>query len=780
MRYPLAWAALGCAAAVFCCSAFASWQAAAVGCVAAGLLCCAGGLLIRRLRKILLLFGLFCMLGVLQFSWMQRLVYEPAVSFAGKSCTMTAVLLQDPEPTGTGSLCYTLQVTDVAAQDEALHHNFCLLLYSTQELDCVVFDQLQISCEPLRFETGKSSDFDPAAYYKAKGIYLKASARDAQIQVLGHSGGMWLRKAGYTIRSFLDNGLFGLKRSNAALLRALLFGDKSALTDNQMQAIRASGLAHALAVSGMHLSVLVGLLVILLGFLGCSQRSRAVGIILLVALYSAVAGFSLSVLRAAQMHVLCALAALLGRDYDSKNALFGAVGVLLLARPFAVFDVGLWLSFAATLGIVTLSEPVHTTLAPLYRRAPVVHPVAAVLVPSFCAQLYCLPLLILFFGQVPLYGLAANLLVVPLLGILFVCGIALACFSSVWLLERPLQVLSDGILNYINWLTGWISRLPGAVWEVSGMEFVFWGVYVAALVAAYLLLPKKPLGKWLLAGFLVSSFLLVSWLPTSALRVGEGEIQVTFLDVGQGDCILIQGNEGAAVIDCGSTSLDYPARELLDQLHRAGVKKLDYLILTHAHDDHVNGATALLEQIPVGTLLFAKTTQDDLPASVLEAARQQGAAIQPLLADFTAQLGTDCSLTILQQHLAATAQNGDLNDQSLVVYAACGVSCMLFCGDLTEQGERALCTNYPNLSADVLKVAHHGSALSSGWGFLREVQPQYAVISCGINNSYGLPDEETLARLSVEGIAMYRTDEDGTVIIRANELGNYRISEEAS
>lgn len=259
----------------------------------------------------------------------------------------------------------------------------------------------------------------------------------------------------------------------------------------------------------------------------------------------------------------------------------------------------------------------------------------------------------------------------------------------------------------------------------------------------------------------------------SQIESAEGDVTVHFIDVGQGDCILIDTGEKAVMIDCGDVGCD---KTILSYLDECGIRKLDYLIATHPHSDHIGGMAAVASEINIGEIVFPPLSDSKIPTSkvytsLLDVIEEKNIPAYDAQYGETIRIGQGTYLNILSP-LHDDFDN--INDYSLVIQLVHGSNKFLFTGDIERASENDLLNYYDDLKADVLKVAHHGSISSSMPSFLKAVSPKYAVISVGAGNSYGHPREEILDRLDDIGAQVLRTDQLGTIVL-VSDGGNITV-----
>ena len=552
---------------------------------------------------------------------------------------------------------------------------------------------------------------------------------------------------------------------SAGLVTALLTGDTAGLPQGDYEALRRVGLAHAVAVSGLHMGFLVQLAVALTG--SRYRRRTAFVVLPLMAVYALAVGCTPSVVRAAVMNGLLLLGPLLGRENDSPTSLSLALLLLLLQDPYASLSVGLQLSFASVAGILAFSGRVRdyvTGLVPApekkeKRPGPLRRLgrwAAGSLGVTVGAMVFTVPLLVWYFGSLSLAAPLANLLCLPLLQLTFQGG----------LLTALVQLLLPALGTALGQVVGVLPRL--ALWVVRGLaDAPFAAVTVAGpyllggLAVVYLLWvlfltmkgPRRPLTP-LCCSVLVLTAALV--LNHAAYRAGA--LTMTVLDVGQGQCVVLRCGDRVAVVDCGSTGGD--AGDLAaGYLSTMGIERVDLLVLTHCHSDHANGVSTLLDRLEVSNLALPKVIEaPEFQTELLTQASERGVPAMLVWDDVVLDFG-NAALT-----LYGPLGSGDTNEEGLSLLCETDNFAALITGDMDQVVEGRL-VKYGQLpDVDVLLAGHHGSKYATSELLLETVTPETAVISCGYN-TYGHPAPETLLRLSTAGCDIYRTDLQGNVTI---------------
>ncbi|NLE75623.1 MAG: ComEC/Rec2 family competence protein [Chloroflexi bacterium] len=620
-----------------------------------------------------------------------------------------------------------------------------------------------------------------ADYLAARGIDSLFQAQ--RVQTLAPNAGSpwkalllgWRRSAQAVIVRILPE-------PQAGLLAGILLGQRQALARPWMEAFNATGASHIVVISGWNISVLGVLLGRLFG-LALRRRQAAMATLLSIWVYVALVGADPPVVRAGITGSLAVTALLLGRSALAMNSLAAAALAMTLWEPHLLWDASFQLSFAATVGLILFATPLEKgARSLLLRRLPraSAQRVAAALneplLVSLAAQAMVLPLLLHYFGRLSLAAPLANLLILPAQPPLLAWGAAATVGGLLWL---PLgQVLGAGAWLFLTWslgVAGALASLPYASLEVPPWG---WGAvaayYALGAMAWWWWRTPKPQRRRRLAawGETVRSHRtgLAVVLPLGlALAVGfsqrpDGRLHVWFLDVGQGDAILIQGPAGRQVLVDGGPD---PA-VLLPALGQAlpfWDRSLDVVALTHPDRDHVAGLVGLLDRYEVGQVLETRQPHTDAYAD-LWAQEVQASAVSVVVAHpgLTVDLGGGATAQTLHPpaHSAASTLWND-NNGSIVLQVRYGQVSFLLTGDMERLAEAELLRQRVDLQSTVLKVAHHGAASGTGPLFLQAVAPQLAVISVGAGNWFGHPADAVLERLAAAGVPVLRTDLHGTV-----------------
>jgi competence protein ComEC len=617
---------------------------------------------------------------------------------------------------------------------------------------------------------------DVASRLAASGVPLQASGAGPAVRTRPPSAAAWLERAR---ERFAAEAERLLPHREAALVRAIGTGDRAALDPPTTLSFARSGLAHVLAVSGLHLVVVAfGLERLLRALLVRSEavaaradprRLSAAAALPLSLLYALATGAGVPVLRAALAAAVAFGGALLDRETTSPNVLALAVLVLLAADPGAALDPSLQLSFAAVAGLALWAGPLRRAL-PLAVppragwRARLLEPLVQGACATVAASAATAPVLALHFRQLPLLGVLANVAGVPIGSALTVLAAIAALAAAAW---PPLAAPFLVAARPLAWALRELSDAAATPrWGVLGLASPgvvgAGGCAIAALAAT-----RTRGGRRAVATLLAVAFLALPGPIRAAAARARGGLEVVFLSVGQGDATVLRLPDGAAVlIDAGGApdgGADPGARDVVPFLRDLGVRRLAAVFVSHPHPDHVLGLAAVAEAFPIDRVFSNGDGGEGAAREIVAALRPEplppGARWERAGVTFEVR-GAD------RTELAP-------NDASLVVRVVHGRTAFLFPGDVEAQGEVAAVAQ-GGLAADVVKVPHHGSRGSSSAAFAAAVRPRWAVASVGAGNRFGFPHEEALSRWRAVGARVLRTDEgavrflsDGRSVVRA-------------
>ncbi|VAX24985.1 DNA internalization-related competence protein ComEC/Rec2, partial [hydrothermal vent metagenome] len=571
---------------------------------------------------------------------------------------------------------------------------------------------------------------------------------------------------------------------------AMLIGDQGQVTPELRDIFSRAGTAHLLAVSGLHVGFIAAIsyfiLKILIFYLiypfkyhwasaGLPMRLAAIGAVFIVVGYGLLTGPRLPSLRAMIMVSSYLLAVALGRGRDFYGAFAVAMFVVLLFMPWSVFTAGFQLSFSAVFFITVFLErwwkPVHyqertvDDLAPVwwrtvYAKFPVIGSYAAM---SLFATIGTAPIAAYHFNIIPFYSVFINTLLTPVASISVPLGMAGSLISSPFLIN-----ITSYLTGFIIDMTRWIADAPFSYRYIPSIPSVSL-IFYYGVIALFLLLEA---GRWRRAVISIASTALVISLVVRPLgSYFDPDLTVRFVDVGQGDStVAVWPNGGALVIDAGNRfpNFDLGRSIVAPVLWRSQRVHLNALFATHSNMDHIGGIPGLIQRAPADILGTHKKASGYRPFNLLRSHALINGIYRPLTAGDRFDYAGGLSVEVLNPPAGALPFKDTSNNRSLVLKLVYGNVRVLTVGDISSKVERWLVDSGADISADVLKIGHHGSKNSSSQRFIDAVGAKYAVISAGYNNRYRHPAVSVLDRLKNAGMKIYRTDINGEVVMRTD------------
>lgn len=644
----------------------------------------------------------------------------------------------------------------------------------------------------IKLFSGARNDgnFDERAYYQNQGYTLKLYAKDGTYQVKNAEKNCFLEACYYIQQQLSSVYTTVMPEDEAGVLSAMLLGEKSMLSEETKKLYQQSGIAHILAISGLHISILGAAVYRLLRKLGVTYFISSALSMALLAAFGCMTGMGMSTMRAVMMFGIYLGAACCGRVYDSMNGLAIAAICLLMQNPSAMFLAGFQFSFAAILGVLFGKE-----ICLIFR--PKLRGVETVLI-SFGIQMLTLPLTAWYYFEIPVYSVLLNMIVLPFVEAALFAGLLGGSFGllaggigmffsgtgqAAGAIGLVFQIAARIMLGFCTMLLKYFSNagsmflnLPGAL-DTVGKPFVWQmtGYYAALCVCAYLIYyvkqgqekeadkqKKKLLIRRQKHLFYIGSFFCLGLL---FLRLPK-QPEVNVLDVGQGDGIYIRTSDGKNVfIDGGSTDVSKVGTyRILPFLKSKGVCGVDYWFVSHLDKDHISGLEELIESgFSIEKVVFAKGVLEDDAHSKLINKLAQRKIMTVSLGKGEALQGKNSRFLCLSPE--ADDRTDDRNARSMVLlYEDSGFS-GFFSGDISQKEEIKLAEEGNIARTIFYKAAHHGSEYSNSTELLSRLAPVVSVVSCAEKNDYGHPGKDAVGRLEKASQSVYYTMKGGRIRI---------------
>ncbi len=578
------------------------------------------------------------------------------------------------------------------------------------------------------------------------------------------------------VRRAVAGSVEPFNRDSAGIVAAILIGDRAGLDDEIRQRLQQAGTYHVIAISGGNIAILAGLSLLLLRQAGLQPPHACLVTAACLVGYAGLVGWGASVSRATVMGVAYLLARACDHRGPTGNVLAVSVALIVAVAPLSIFDPGFSLTVGATLGIIVGAAVLGAHL-PRRRwlRAP-----AALGLASCSAELALLPVAAYVFSRVTIAGLALNFAAIPLMTMAQIAGMALL---PAWLLCEPVAraigyvahlgafglVESARLVDAVSWST---FRLPAPSMAVIACYYAAWFTWLRLRRASRAATPRcrraGPTARRLAAGCVLATGLWMLRSPMSIVRGGgTGRLSVTFLDVGQADAIVVRFPDGQSlVLDTGGSrgvsTFDVGSRVVAPALWALGIRRLDYLAISHGDPDHAGGAVAVARDFaPRQIWEGVPVPPDPLLRALRREADRAGIPWRTLRAGDTMTIG-GVGLRVWHPPPADWERQRVRNDDSLVFELRLGQVSVLLPGDIGRDVERALAGGLPPAVLRVVKVPHHGSSTSSSREFIEALRPRAAILTVGHGTEV---TRGVLQTYEGVGAVVFRTDCDGAVTV---------------
>lgn len=610
-------------------------------------------------------------------------------------------------------------------------------------------------------------EFNAKSYYRTQGYSLSFEGVELQKVVKNNTLSGKLSRTLDTFKNEIKertDSIFG--GDKAGIVAAVLFGGKSNLSEDIKELYNTAGIGHLLSISGLHISLIGTIIINLFKRVGSGRLLRGIATVVMLFCYCCMTGFGLSTKRAFIMFCILLFSEVVFRSYDMFSGLALAALIILYEEPLSMFGASFLLSFSATLGIAVYLNESRSWKQLI--KSKIVNVFTEVCGVGLFIQLSTLPIMLWSFNEISLFSFFINLIVIPIFTYIVVLSIIAIAASYLYM---PLGNFLGGFVYYAFELYELLCKLtvkmPFSHWCPGKPELIKIFLYYIAMVIILYIARRCVKAKKGIKLFKVL-FLMVL-LPLLMLPVKEHNFEICFLDVGQGDCIFFRNKNITCLVDCGSSSeKQIEEKVIIPFLKSKGVKELDYLFLTHADADHINGAPGIiLSDICVNNLVIPYTKRGcNEFEDVIDATVGEGTRLFYMFEDNAIKMG---DLFIECVHPNVSESIVDKNEGSMVLRVSFKEFDVLLTGDIGSETEKKIVEfgrlNEKATEIEVLKCAHHGSKYSSSEEFLTFVKPMMAIISCSVNNIYGHPHADVLERIQKIGANIYATKDNGQITI---------------
>ena len=664
--------------------------------------------------------------------------------------------------------------------------------------------------------------FDYRQYLKSRNIYGTIDCEKYEI-IATNKINVASNIVNYVQNNIKENMFNILDEEQSALCVGILIGDREKISDITEDNFKKSNLTHMLAVSGSHITYIIVALTTILS--KTNRKFSLIITILFLLFFTVLTGFTASVLRASIMGIITLLASILHRKSDTINNLGISSIIILIYNPYLLVDAGFLLSYAGTIGIILFSKKISNGIRIIVNKInpnllnieqnnnskilfvksiieKIILYVISSLSVTLSANIVIIPIMAYMFSTISFTFWISNILAGPVMEMVTIFGFIVYFISIIFpILAQFLGIVLNLLLTVLLKIAEISSKIPGAsiyiktpsiymcviyyliIYILFNMQAIKQIIRKKAIFRLYAIKAKKQRKNILVI------VILFTILVNSIIYVTDKNIKIYFVDVGQGDCTLIQtsGRKNVLIDGGGSEfgSFDVGKSTLLPYLLDRGITKIDYMMISHFDSDHIGGLFYIMENLRVDNIIISKQGESsenlkkfiEILQSNNRGSKNKTNIILVKKGD-NIKIDNTSYFEILFPEEELINDN-ILNNNSIVAKFVSNNFKMLFTGDIEEIAESRLCELYKStnkLQADIIKVAHHGSKTSSILNFLELVKPKIALIGVGENNNFGHPNDAVLKRIKDLGAHIYRTDQMGEISIVIGNRGNVKIN----
>ncbi|WP_165000318.1 DNA internalization-related competence protein ComEC/Rec2 [Anaerophilus nitritogenes] len=715
-----------------------------------------GAVFIVYTKKIYFFIFLFCILiGIFLFKMDcdQKSFYD---SLENEHIKITGDVIDIYHKKSTSILLKTTQV--IYKEKIYKEKDKVLIKYkgNNKKFDNIVGKRVSIEGKVIKPKGRRNPNmFDYSMYLKMKKIYGVLYTDKIQIVGDGKVSLIWIMSKNIKnkVIDLIENIM---PKEEGDMLLGIILGKKDGLDEHIYKTFQRVGVAHILAISGMHIGILYLFFDRLLKRFSVYIRAIFHSIILWI--YAFITGGSPSVVRAVLMIHIFFMAPLLNRKYDSLSGISIIAFLLLIINPMYIIDIGFALSFCAAFSIIILYKIIDKKLVWIPKM------VRKYLVASIAAQIGTMPIVAYHFFYISFGAFIINIPVAILMGVIVPMGFIMIIvgFLNTFLASIVGKILSS-LLKIMIILCDFVDHIPFSSIEVVSPHWTFFLFYYGIIVLC-ISKTKFKINKNKIIGMITGIYMISIGINF----IVPTKMKINFVDVGQGDCILIQTPMHKNILIDGGGSLrkeiDIGENIVVPYLRRNGIGKIHMMFVSHAHKDHIDGLTRVFDHMKVENMFIGARCKDSIEEKILrEKCMIHKTRVYEILRNDTINIEQNLSFKILHPKDDTTTLS-EANDDSLVIFMKYERVGVLFTGDIEKETEETIIKEYPKLYVDILKVAHHGSATSSTDVFIQHIKPKVGVIQVG-NNNFGHPNQRVLDEFYKNKVKVFRNDKNGAVIV---------------
>ena len=692
-----------------------------------------------------IIYFLFFTLGLLlMYGKTEKSMITPYID---KNVEVEGVITKLKESEGYSNVILKVEYISTEGVKKPIKEKMLVRIYGDLELDTGY--EMKISGvikEPNRNTNPKL--FNYKLYLETNDIFTTINTRDYSVQIIskGNLGkGEVLRKK---FRSSVEEAFSRyLDVEKCQLMTSIMLGDMTYLDENNQIKYRELGLAHLMAISGLHIGIISAFLISLFSLMRMNRKTNLLITISIMWFYGYLIGYPPSVLRALIMFTVLLYSQTINRPYDNINTLCFAAFVLLIFNPLWLFNIGFQLSFLATFSLITFSMILKNKFYPYNGK------LSTSLYGILAVQIGIVPVLAYYFNSISLVSILANLILIPIMSLGVILGFILYLTSF---LSNFLSVILGSVLSCLlsveKIISNWIYLLPMGIIRVKSPDLLVTSLYYLIIFSLFDIIKIKNTSYFFKKTYFYSLAIFI--LVLSILPLTRNELELRFIDVGQGDSILIHSDGKNFLIDTGGNlfgNFDIGKNILVPYLIKDGVFSLDGVFITHFHEDHAKSLPFLMDNIKVRNLFIGYEREENkLYSDILVAAKKHGTPVYKIKYGDTMILRKDVFVKVLNpsDEIISTHRDNE-NNLSLVLMLDSFNYKTLFTGDIEAEIEKLLVEESEKV--DFLKVPHHGSITSSTEDFIDGFSPEY-------------------------GFNVIRTDESGLITLTITPNG-YNINE---